>query len=105
METHRKIDIHDRKPAAYRYGELSADSAMLEELLKTIEIQQLFESFYTLVNIPVAIIDFNANVLFSSRWQRICTQFHRIHPITCGRCIESDTQLATQLQEGKLYTS
>ena len=76
---------------------------MLEELLKTSDVQQLFESYYNLINIPVAIIDLNANVLFSSCWRRICTQFHRVHSITCSRCIESDTQLAAQLQEGKNY--
>ena len=93
------------KPASYRYDdELPADSALLGELLKATEIQQLFESYYNLINIPVAIIDLNANVLLSSRWQRICTQFHRVHPTTCSRCIESDTQLATQLQEGKTYS-
>lgn len=93
------------KPASYRYDdELPADSALLGELLKATEIQQLFESYYNLIKIPVAIIDLNANVLLSSRWQRICTRFHRVHPTTCSRCIESDTQLATQLQEGKTYS-
>ncbi len=103
----QKKDPHgvNRGPASYRYGEkLPPESAMLEELLKTTEIQQLFEAYYSLIDIPVAIIDFKANVLFSSRWQRICTQFHRVDPTTCGRCIESDTLLATRLQEGKLYT-
>jgi PAS domain S-box-containing protein len=93
------------KPAAYRYDDiLPAESAMLEELLKATEIQQLFESYYNLITIPVAIIDLNANVLLSSRWQRICTQFHRVNPMTCSRCIECDTQLATHLQDGKTYT-
>ncbi len=90
------------KPAAYRYTDaLPPESAMLEELLKGIEIQQLFESYYNLLNIPVAVIDLKANVLLSSRWRRICTQFHRVHPATCARCVESDTKLALQLREGK----
>ncbi len=105
MNNNRKINADTREPASYRYDErLPADSVMLEELLKATDIQQLFESYYNLITIPVAVIDLNANVLLSSRWQRICTQFHRVHPTTCSRCIESDTQLATQLQDGKTYT-
>lgn len=105
MNNNHNINGDIKKPASYRYDkELPADSAMLEELLKATDIQQLFESYYNLITIPVAVIDLNANVLLSSRWQRICTQFHRVHPTTCGRCIESDTQLATQLKEGLTYT-
>ena len=43
----------------------------------------------------------DANVIFSSGWQRICTLFHCVHPASCSICIESDKQLAAQLQEGK----
>ncbi len=105
MKNSREIDVDSKKPASYRYDDtLPAASEMLEELLKSTEIQQLFESYFNLVTIPVSIIDLNANVLLSSRWQRICTQFHRVHPTTCSRCIESDTQLAMKLQAGKTYT-
>lgn len=91
-------------PAAYRYGEaLPEDSRLLEELLKATEVQQLFESYYNLIKIPVAIIDLKGNVLLSSRWQRICTQFHRVQPDTCAICVESDTKIAQQLTEGKHY--
>lgn len=104
MDIFHKINVNARKPASYRYDEkLPPQSAMLEELLKEADIQQLFEAFYNLNNIPVAIIDLNANVLFSSRWQRICTLYHRVHPMTCERCIESDTQLASQTRKGKGY--
>jgi PAS domain S-box-containing protein len=105
MNQDLKNSVDTKEPASYRYDDkLSAESTMLEELLKATEIQQLFESYYNLINIPVAIIDLNANVLLSSRWQRICTRFHRVHPDACDRCIESDTQLAMQLQEGKTYS-
>lgn len=105
MKNYREIDVDGNNPESYRYDDtLPAASGMLEELLKATEIQQLFESYYNLVAIPISIIDLNANVLLSSRWQRICTQFHRIHPTTCGRCIESDKHLAIQLQEEKTYT-
>ncbi|MBI4292739.1 MAG: PAS domain S-box protein [Betaproteobacteria bacterium] len=104
MNDDHQVNVDVKRPASYRYGErLPADSAMLEELLKETDIQQLFESYYNLINIPVAIIDLDANVLFSSRWQRICTEFHRVHPTTCERCLESDRHLAALLREGKTY--
>lgn len=94
-----------KKLPAYRYDEiLPEDSALLRELLKETEIEQVFESYFNLTAIPVAILDLDANVLFSSSWQRICTQYHRNHPTTCGRCIESDTQLALQRVGGKNHS-
>jgi two-component system, cell cycle sensor histidine kinase and response regulator CckA len=88
------------EPASYRYGDsLPSESAILEQLLKATEIQQLFESCLNLVNIPLAIIDLEANVLLSSRWRRLCVEFHRVHPVTCERCLESDTKLARDVQE------
>ena len=94
-----------RGAASYRYDDtLPPGSVMLEELLKSSEIHQLFESYYKLIKIPVAIIDLDANVLCSSRWQRICTEFHRVNPVTCDRCLECDRKMALQLKEGQTYT-
>ena len=43
-------------------------------------------------------------ILVGSRWQRICTEFHRINEQTCAKCIESDTQLANELNSGKRFS-
>jgi len=105
MNDTRKTNVDIQDAASYRYDDkLPAGSLMLEELLKASEIHQLFESYYKLIKIPVAIIDLNANVLLSSRWKRICTQYHRVHPTTYSHCIESDTKMALQLKEGQTYT-
>ena len=40
----------------------------------------------------------------AARWQRICTEFHRVNARTCARCIESDTILANQLNEGEQFS-
>ncbi|MCC6528492.1 MAG: PAS domain S-box protein [Polyangiaceae bacterium] len=77
---------------------------MLEELLRASDVQHLFESYYSLIKIPVAIIDLRANVLLSSRWQRICSQFHRVNAETCRRCIECDTTMAVALDAGRRHT-
>jgi two-component system cell cycle sensor histidine kinase/response regulator CckA len=92
------------RAAAYVYDDtLPATSSMLAGLLTGTEFHQLFESYYSLIGIPVAIIDLRANVLLSSRWQRICTEFHRVHPATCSRCVESDKNITSQLESGQNY--
>jgi len=66
--------------------------------------QRLLDSFCDAVGIAAAIIDLKGEVLVGSRWQRICTDFHRVNKQTCKKCIESDTQLANELQQGKQFS-
>lgn len=81
-----------------------AIGAGFRKLMEDPSLNNLFEDFATLVGVPIAIIDLQAVVLASSRWQRACTDFHRVNETTCGRCIESDTDLALKLQEGKEFS-
>jgi PAS domain S-box-containing protein len=74
------------------------------ELCKSDYLKELFEGFCEVVGIAAAIIDTDANVLSSSRWQRVCTDFHRANAHSCANCIESDTMLASKLQEGQDFT-
>jgi PAS domain S-box-containing protein len=76
----------------------------LADLVDLDELQHLFASFCESVGIAAAIIDLDAKVLASSRWQRACTDFHRVNPDSCARCIESDTELSLKLQDGQNYT-
>ncbi|MBI3444647.1 MAG: PAS domain S-box protein, partial [Magnetospirillum sp.] len=73
------------------------------ELLRENELQELFSNFCEAVGIAAAIIDPDANILASSRWQRVCTDFHRVNEKSCAKCIESDTGLSLNLSEGKDY--
>ncbi|MBT7864641.1 MAG: diguanylate cyclase, partial [Gemmatimonadetes bacterium] len=79
-------------------------SLRLDELLDIDRSRSLLESFCEAVGIGAAIIDLEGNVLIGVRWQRICTDFHRVNENTCARCIESDTELANQLGEGAKYS-
>ncbi len=63
----------------------------------------VFQNFLEVVGLPVAIIDFDGRVLASSKWQRLCMEFHRSNPTTLTRCLESDRSLSRQMQEGKKY--
>ncbi|MDP2713865.1 diguanylate cyclase domain-containing protein [Rheinheimera sp.] len=67
-------------------------------------LNQLFENFLQVMDIPIALIDLHGKVLASSRWQRACIQFHRQAEPTLQRCLESDRDLALQLQQGKNYS-
>ena len=68
-------------------------------LHKSIDIKSfssLFDNFCKVVNLSAAIIDKNASIIVSSRWQRVCTDFHRVNTTTCQGCIESNTKLANE---------
>ena len=73
------------------------------DLIDIRQIQKLMDNFCKIVDVASAIIDLKGDVLISSRWQRICTDFHRVNVQTCKKCIESDTILANQLLKGKKY--
>jgi len=61
------------------------------------------ESFNTATGFGSAILDLDGQILTATGWSDICSKFHRIHPLTCKKCIESDTVLATQLKKGEQY--
>jgi|GEM_PF-1207483 len=83
-------------------GETSSQA--MAEMLGVGSFQRLLEDFCDSVGIASAIIDPDGKILASARWQRACTDFHRVNEKTCARCIESDTQLALKLSEGKPFS-
>jgi len=96
------VDLHPD----YRSGDYSWDEQPPElgDLVDLSELQKLFSSFCDSIGIAAAIIDLKGNVLASSRWQRACTDFHRVNAESCARCIESDTELALKLNDGADFT-
>ncbi|MGD8948046.1 MAG: response regulator [Desulfobacterales bacterium] len=76
----------------------------LSDLIEVEKSRSLLESFCEAVGIASAIIDLEGNVLIGVRWQKICTDFHRVNESTCKRCIESDTELANELRKGKKFS-
>ena len=81
------------------------------ELIDAEKVQQLMEKFYEMTNFPSTLTDPDGNVLkvnedkiLSSGWQKICQNFHRQHPKSLARCVESDTILATQVIASKEYS-
>lgn len=69
------------------------------------------ERFHEMTKIPCTLIDPKGNILrvtgnkfLSSGWQNICLNFHRKHPESLAKCIESDTILSKQIIANKKYS-
>ena len=75
----------------------------LRELLDLALLKPLLESFSAAAGISTAIIDLQGNVLTGSCWLPICTDFFRVNERTWTRCIESETELASRIDEPKGY--
>jgi len=76
----------------------------LSSLIDEGKTQIILDAFCNAVGVAAAIIDVDGKVLVGSRWQKICTEFHRKNELTFKKCIESDTILANALQQGKRYS-
>jgi|GEM_PF-433758 len=102
-----QAEIMDMEVANDKEGGEILDSATIRrefvDLLHENELQELFSNFCDAVGIAAAIIEPDGNVLAAARWQRVCTDFHRVNSISCARCLESDTDLAHRLNDGKEY--
>ena len=75
----------------------------LTDIYNIEELRRLCESFTSITDVVIAILDMEGNVHVASGWKDICTKFHRIHPETQKLCNESDTVLAGGLQSGSKY--
>ena len=96
--------LHSKWNQELASKEIKDDSEInLSELVDFSLMNEVFASYLEVIGLPVAIIDFNGKVLASSNWQRLCMEFHRVNEGTLTRCIESDTSLSRQMQEGKNY--
>lgn len=73
----------------------------LTELIDFSPLNLIFHNFLEVIGLPVSIIDSNARVLASSKWQRICSEFHRVNTRTLARCLECDAVLAREMLGNK----
>jgi PAS domain S-box-containing protein len=76
----------------------------LADILDAPQIQALMDDLYRVTGLKMSIIDLKGRVLADVGWQEICSRFHRNHPETLKRCIESDSDLTIGVQEGEFRT-
>ncbi len=82
----------------------------ISELVDAEKLQNLMESFYEMTGFPCTLVDPQGNILktkannlLGAGWKMICLEFHRKHPESLVKCIESDTILSKQILENKRY--
>ena len=99
--------VEDESPGA---GDVSRSvmspdqTVQLDELLDRSSIQRILDAFCDSVGIAAAIIDLEGKIFVGARWQRICTEFHRVDERTRANCIQSDTELASNFETGQSFT-
>ena len=101
------IQMLDPMSADWNQALPAPDRTVTSKLVAALDftrLNTLFENFLQVMNVPIALIDLQGKVLASSRWQRACIQFHRQSETTLQRCLESDRDLALQLEQGKNYS-
>lgn len=81
------------------------------DLVDTDKIKELLTSFYELTGVVSALEDLDGNILeytggrIAVGWQDICLNFHRKHPETLKKCIESGTKIGNNLKAGEKQSS
>uniref|UniRef100_UPI0026EEA58E PocR ligand-binding domain-containing protein n=1 Tax=Malonomonas rubra TaxID=57040 RepID=UPI0026EEA58E len=69
----------------------------LKDLLDIPKLRELLDSLDEIHSMSSAVIDTEGNILTSSAWQEICTEFHRRNPETEKQCIESNRSIKADL--------
>jgi len=75
----------------------------LSQILDLNKVEDLLKSYTKATGLVSALLDCNGNVLSKSGWQKICTDFHRVHPVSANNCRISDTTLANRLNAGSKF--
>ena len=73
----------------------------LSELVNFDHIQKMVDANFKAAGMPTGIIDAVDGEIFAGiGWQDVCVNFHRKHPVSARRCIESDTHITRHIQNG-----
>ena len=74
----------------------------LSNIIDVDRLQATMDHLYKITEMGFALIDLKGKVLVGTGWQDICTKFHRVNPVTCKNCIESDLELTKGLENGEI---
>ncbi len=92
--------------AVTKYIAMKSVNYSFLDLVDINKIKDLLISFYELSGIISVLEDLEGNILISTDagWQDICLNFHRKHPETLKKCMESDIKLSNGLKAGEKYS-
>ena len=77
---------------------------LLKDLVEVDELQNMMDVSYAATGMPSGVIDAVSGEIYAGAgWQKICVNFHRIHPETCAKCIASDTAITNKIKKGTHY--
>ena len=62
--------------------------------------RNMLKSFFDATGILHGLVDHENNIISAIGWQEACTDFHRVHPLSNERCLESNRYLGEHLGEG-----
>jgi|GEM_PF-953604 len=84
---------------------MAEGSPRLAELIDRDDLQALIDDLCRLTDIGGAVVDTSGAILASAGWRDICARYHRVHPVTKERCVESDLELSQGIEPGghRLY--
>ncbi len=69
----------------------------LDDLITFESIQKMLAAHAKVTGMQSSIVDvFDGRVLAGAGWQDICRRFHRVHPVSLKRCIQSDTMFSRE---------
>ena len=95
------FSIENSDPSASPLEGFDLSGLELPDVLDSEKIQLMMDAFSKIAALPMSLVDTSGRVLVGTGWQDICTGFHRVHPETCAKCIESDTRLTEGIEPGK----
>lgn len=74
-------------------------SYTFNQLVDVTQVRQLLESHHGLSGMAYGLFDTDENNLIAVGWQDICVRFHRVNPVSCARCRESDAYIKNHLHD------
>ncbi len=75
----------------------------ITELIDVQKLNGLLEKYSDATGMVTALLDLEGTVLIATNWQDSCTKFHRQNATTCANCLESDTAIASSIEQGNSY--
>jgi PAS domain S-box-containing protein len=79
----------------------ASEEIKLVDIVDLAQIQELVEVLSQAIGTTAALLDLEGNILAASGWHRICTDFHRVHPLARKACIASLSRIPSDLPRGK----